>query len=212
MQPCKRSGVARRWRRIWDHASQERAQGITEFAIVSMALMFFFLGTVDFARFMYYDTAIRNAARTGAETASNYCYIPGCGLQSSPTSDDVVMQSTYCEATGAQAVGGSSLVSLQPQINCTPCTTSTCDPCSSTSPYLGACTTCRTDICVSRSPSGSPAAGQTVTVYVGYNFRPISFLMAPFFNTVSCWKNTVSGSTESTHTLCAQAVGRVSSS
>jgi Flp pilus assembly protein TadG len=40
---------------------EERAQGVIEFAVIAMILMFTFLGTVDFARFMYRD--FRDASR-----------------------------------------------------------------------------------------------------------------------------------------------------
>lgn len=195
---------SRHARRTLRRAEDENAQGVVEFAILLVALMFMFLGVVDFSRFMYYDTAIRNAARVGAEVAGNYCNIPGCGSQTTPTSDDFVMQATYCEATQAQLGSGVATVSLRPSINCTPCTTSTCDPCSSTSPYLGACTPCQQDICI--SPTGTRSSGDTVSVYVGYNFQPLSFYMQPFFPTKTCFP---SGSTESTHTLCASSVGRI---
>lgn len=183
----------------------ERAQGIVEFAFVATALMFLFLGTIDFSRFMYYDTAITNAARVGAETAGNYCNVPGCGVQNSPTTDDSVMQSTYCEATASQVSLGASAISLQPAVDCTPCTTTTCDPCSSTSPYLGACTPCTKDICI--NPTGTRTKGSTVTVYVGYLFKPYAFYIAPFFNDTTCFPSGSAGENE--HTLCASAVGRV---
>jgi Flp pilus assembly protein TadG len=185
-------------------ANDESAQGVVEFAILIVALMLMFLGVVDFSRFMYYDTAIRNAARVGAEVAGNYCNVPGCGSQSTATSDDYVMQATYCEATQAQVASGIAAISLQPAVDCTPCTTSSCDPCSSTSPYLGACTPCQKDICI--NPTGTRSSGSSVTVYVGYNFQPLSFYMQPFFPSRTCFP---SGSTENTHTLCAEAVGRV---
>lgn len=184
--------------------ADERAQGVVEFAILGTLLMFFFLGVVDFSRFMYYDTAIRNAARVGAETAGNYCNVPGCGQPGAPTTDDTIMQATYCEASGAQLAGGAGSVSLQPAVACTPCTTSMCDPCSSTPPYLGPCVPCRQDICI--SPTGTRTPGNTVTVYVGYNFTPVSAFMKPFFPTIHCFP---AGSTESAHTLCATAAGRV---
>jgi Flp pilus assembly protein TadG len=183
----------------------ERAQGVVEFALLITTLLFFFLGTVDFSRFMYYDSAIRNAARVGAEVAGNYCNVPGCGIQSAATPNDDIMQATYCEAAQNQAGTGTAAVNLSPKVNCTPCTTASCDPCSSSSPYLGACANCQTDICISPS---SRVAGDTVTIYVGYNFTPVSFYMKPFFSQQTCFP---SGSTsESYHTLCAYAVGRVS--
>jgi hypothetical protein len=179
----------------------ERAQGVVEFAILISILLFFFLGTIDFSRFIYYDTAIRNAARIGAEVAGNYCYVPGCGSQSSPTGDNIVMQATYCEATQNTMAGGLAAVQLAPTTSCTPCTTSACNPCSSST-----CTPCTKDICI--SPSGTRTAGTDVTVYVGYNFQPISFYMTPFFSSQTCFP--WGSASENTHTLCASAVGHVS--
>jgi Flp pilus assembly protein TadG len=180
---------------------EERAQGVVEFAIVITMLLFFFLGTIDFSRFMYYDTAIRNAARVGAEVAGNYCNMPDCGIQSSPTSDNVVMQAAYCEATQNQLASGLAQIKLQPTVSCTPCTTVTCNPCASS-----ACATCTKDICI--DPSGTRTQGSAVSVYVGYNFQPVSFYMRPFFHTRTCFP--AGEPSENTHTICASATGRVS--
>lgn len=178
----------------------EDAQALIEFGIVITVLLLFFLGTIDFSRFIYYDSAIRNATRVGAEVAGNYCNVPGCGNQSSPTSDSLVLQATYCEATQNTLGSGVAAVSLTPSATCTPCTTSTCDPCPTAT-----CSPCSKDICI--SPSGTRTAGSTVTVTVGYNFKPISPYLSSFFPTQSCY---VGDSTFTNHhTLCASTVGRV---
>lgn len=182
---------------------QERAQGVVEFAVVITMLMFFFMGTIDFSRFMYYRTAIANAARVGAEVGGNYCNISTCGVQPSPTSDDVIMQATYCEATQNTLATGVAAIKLAPTVSCTPCTTVTCDPCSSS-----ACTACAKDICIDPL-AATRTKGTYFTVYVGYNFQPISPLISTFFPSQRCWASV--GSTENTHTLCATAVGHVAS-
>jgi Flp pilus assembly protein TadG len=180
---------------------EERAQGVVEFAIVITILLFFFLGTIDFSRFIYYDTAIRNAARVGAEVAGNYCNVPSCGTQTGPTSDNIVMQATYCEATQNTLAGGLAAVKLQPTVSCTACTTSTCNPCSST-----ACTPCTKDICINPTDA-TRVASNNVTIYVGYYFQPISFFAIPLFSTKTCFPT--GAASENTHNLCARAVGRV---
>jgi len=53
--------------------SRENAQGVIEFALMLTVLMLLFLGTVEFSRFLYYDNAIRNAARVGVETGMKHC-------------------------------------------------------------------------------------------------------------------------------------------
>lgn len=181
----------------------EEAQAIVEFGIVITFLLLLFLGTIDFSRFIYYDSAIRSAARVGAEVAGNYCNMPGCGNQSSPTSDNLVMQATYCEATQNTLMSGLAAVSLSPSTSCTPCTTSTCNPCPTAA---SSCPPCVKDICI--SPSGTRTSGSDVTVYVGYNFTPVSPYLSSFFPAQSCY----TGDSTSTnhHTLCASMVGRVS--
>lgn len=179
----------------------EEAQALVEFGIIITALLLLFLGTIDFSRFVYYDSAIRNAARVGAEVAGNYCNMPGCGNQTSPTSDSLVLQATYCEATQNTLLSGLAEVSLAPTATCTPCTTSTCDPCPTTT-----CSSCSKDICI--SPSGTRTAGTNVTISVGYNFKPISPYLSPFFPAKSCY--TGDSTLTNHHTLCASMVGRVS--
>jgi hypothetical protein len=173
----------------------ERAQGLIEFALISTALLLLFAGTVDFSRFMYYSTAINSAARVGASLGTNACLTPElCGRTVLPT-DSYVMQAASCEAK--------PYVSLQPQISCDTCITSTCttpcDPSSCPSPCAAE------DICVQRSlPSGAPADGQTVIVTVGYHFDFISPILGQFFPNVACF----TGDTR-THNICAHATGIV---
>ena len=181
-------------RSIATAAREERAQGVLEFALISMVLLLIFAGTVDFSRVLYYQTAINNAARVGTEVAITPCSNSfTCGRDLLAT-DDFVMQAATC-ATGPT-------VTLSPQISCTNCITSgtTCTngPCSTT------CTNCAQDVCVVRSPSGSPADQQQVTVDVGYNFVPVAPIINQFFTRKACY----SGDTTA-HTICAQAVGRV---
>jgi hypothetical protein len=53
-----------------------------------------------------------------------------------------------------------------------------------------------------------PSTPTTVTVYVGYNFTPISPLMQQFFPVKSCFPG--DDTTANHHTLCAAAVGKIS--
>jgi len=184
----------------------ESAQGVVEFAFIAMILMFIFLGTVDYGRFLYYDTALQSAVRTGGETAINRCYNPViCGTSSAPTPEDYVVQATYCEAA--------PYMKLQPAVTtCAPCmtatTTSSYPPTSScTSPCGTACLSnvCQQDICI--SPNGTLQDQQDVTVTAGYSFKPISFLMSPFFKDQKCWDSDSTSSNH--HTLCANSTGRV---
>lgn len=198
----------------------EQAQGVVEFALILTVVMMLFLGTVDFARFLYYDTAIQDAARIGVEVASNHCD-PGanCGLSTSPMTSDYVMQATVCEAQ--------PYVTLQPQISCAPCSTS---PCTSPCGGAGGCpAACGQDVCIDPSyPPGNsasvPQPPPDVTVSVGYDFKPISFFLnggqLPFIGNISLFQehscyNTSSGSDDPTvnhHTICASSTGRISTS
>jgi hypothetical protein len=77
----------------------EGAQGVIEFALIITALLLVFLGTVDFSRFLYYDTAVRNAARVGAEAAINHCFNDTtCDSSATAASNDFVLWSVFCEA------------------------------------------------------------------------------------------------------------------
>jgi Flp pilus assembly protein TadG len=183
----------------------EGAQGLIEFAIIVPLLLLIFLGTVDFARFMYYDIAIDNAARIGAETAINHCYERyDCGKTTTPTSDDWVMQTVVCEAAPYLSLSPSiSCAQIVPITNTASCTVSApCVP----DPCTTSCTTCTNDICI--SPSGTRTASTQVTVTVGYSFHAITPLVDQFFSEQSCY----TGDSVSTnhHTLCASATGRVS--
>ncbi len=186
----------------------EQAQGVIEFALIATVLMFLFLGTVDYARFLYYAAALRNSARVGAEVASNHCPSAALCSGSSATGTDYVMWSAYCE--------GQNQISLQPTYgSCSAGSSSTWDP-------GGGSSNCAQDICVLWRTGGASSTtpgpeGSQVSVYVGYNFRPISFLMNPFFSTRSCYPDAVvdSGATASDaasnkHTLCSRTVGKVS--
>src|SRR5947209_20220096 len=78
----------------------EEAQAVLEILIIVPVLLYFFLGTVDFCRFLYYANAIQSAARVGAEAASNHCPYAGtaCGQSGTAVSDTFVIWATYCEA------------------------------------------------------------------------------------------------------------------
>lgn len=196
----------------------ERAQGLIEFAIIGGVLLLFFLGTVDFGRFFYYGSAIRGAARAGAEVASSGCANHTlCGHSNPTTINDFIVQSTVCEASGAQRV------SIKPQVSCTVCIETTCSagatPCTG---LAGGCTPCAQDVCIQRFTvvvSGDPCAGtplapttgptshQCVKVIAGYNFVPITPLISSFFPRQACWSGDNNNST--THTICASAAGKV---
>jgi hypothetical protein len=180
-----------RLRRIHD----EQAQGVIEFALIATVLMLLFLGTVDYARFLYYDVAITSAARIGAETASNHCAFASsaCETTDTPVTDTLIMWNAYCEATPAPL--------LVPHYSgCAASASSTWTP-----TCVGTCTNCAEDMCVSPE---SRTNGTQVTISVGYSFKPFSPWMLPFFSDVSCY----TGDTTSTnhHTICAKSVGKVS--
>ncbi len=190
-------GPQQKQNRVTRTVGDERAQGLIEFALLASVLFFVFLGTVDFARFMYYSTEISSAARVGAVTGSNHCPFSAwgghCGGSNAVVPDTLVMWETYCEAQPH--------TQLAPQFNtCTAGTTSSWLPnCS------GTCSPCSQDICVSPS---SRSSGTQFTVSVGYSFHPMTLLIAPFFPDHSCF--TGDSPAVNHHTLCAQAVGRVS--
>jgi hypothetical protein len=182
---------AMKLRRIHD----ENAQGVIEFALVSTVLMLLFLGTVDYARFLYYDVAITSAARVGAETAINHCPFASsnCGVTPTAVSDTLVLWTAYCEATPSPK--------LHPQYNgCENGTSSTWTP-----TCVGTCTNCAQDVCVSPSTRSS---GTQVTVSVGYSFEPFTPLMGAFFSDVSCFAG--DDTSVNHHTICAKSTGLVS--
>lgn len=208
----------------------ERGQGVIEFALILSILMLLFLGTVDFARVMYYDLALGSAARVGAETAINHCVAPGqtCGYTSG-VSDAFVMQATECESAGSvkllPALDNATTPASYP---CTPCPTG---PCNTTLPVSTCDSTCvahdcTNDVCIQTCTDGTCSdlssgstlsSGTLVKVTVGYDFTPISPILTgmanlPFvgpavnlFKPTQCWP----GDTAK-HTLCASSTGRVS--
>lgn len=176
-------------------ARDDTAQGVVEFAILSTILLFLFQGTIDFARYVYYQTSVTSAARVGAEAAINHCPYASsnCGTVKTTTSDLLVMWRTSCEAASA--------VTLNPQFqSCSADGTTTFTPVCVTT-----CSPCTQDICVTPSDR---ASGTDVTVSVGYSFKPITPLMAPFFkNDRSCF--TGDDPAVNHHTLCASFTGRI---
>lgn len=190
----------------------EEAQGLVEFALIISVLMWLFLGTVDFGRFMYYDNAIRSAARVGAEIGNGTCgSSQACGHYTTGTAvNGFILQATVCELQpyvslkpnpgGTFCTAGINTVAT----GANPCVSGGQDICDSTLTY------CVKDVCIVRSnPSGSPTSGQTVQVIVGYNFVPVTpFIQAIWSNTKCFTPPAVSGA-ENTHTLCASATGRV---
>jgi Flp pilus assembly protein TadG len=168
----------------------EEAQGVIEFAIIATALLLMFLGTVDFSRFMYYNTAISSAARVGASLGTNACLTPDlCGRSYVP-SDDYIMQAASCEAK--------PFVTLQPQIDCNTCIKAACTAPSAVTACAGE------DICVQRTPAGAAARGQTVVVTVGYHFNFVSPIIGQFFPNKLCF----TGDTLA-HNLCSHSTGIV---
>jgi hypothetical protein len=172
----------------------ETANGTLEFAVVVQVLLLMFLGTVDYSRFMHADTAIRNAARVGLETAINPCsYQDDCLPDTATLSDSAVMWATYCE--------GSPYVRLQPSFT-------SCPPNAGgirSAPCAAVCNDCAQDLCV--SPAGVPSRGQTVTVTVGYSFQPLTFVIARLFPVRQCFPG--DDPVVNHHTLCASSTGRV---
>jgi hypothetical protein len=189
----------------------ERGQAVVEFALMITMMTWLFLGTVDFARFMYYESAITNAARVGAEAASNHCENrQTCGETAGPSTDDLVVQQTVCESSSAVTLypKPSSCVPCQPGASGCPSLTFTkIDGSSVTDP----CSPCSQDVYVSPAYGAgtnpvAPSSPISVTVIVGYNFQPITPLLNQFFPSQTCY----TGDTQ-THTLCATAVGRINS-
>ena len=185
----------------------ESAQGVVEFAFIVSVLMVVFLGTVDFARFLYYQSAIQNAARVGAVAAGKQCVSidAACGTPS----NDYILQAAFCEAK--PYVTFQLVTSI---VSCNPCGASSTScpngPCGSAG--CQACPAQGQDVCVTQdtASSGCSAAHACVTVSVGYNFQPISFYLTVnnwLFSARSCWG---SDPTSNGHTLCASSEGRQS--
>lgn len=208
----------------------EEAQSLIEFALFGIVLVSFFLGTVDLGRFLYYDNAIRSAARVGAGVASNHCayadYACGTTSNSVAVTDNFVMWSTYCEAaphanlnlgqytppTPNQSIPN-TLAYVAADVSSQPCTPN--DTSTTWAPKCGngaTCTNCANDICVAPT---SRTSSTTVAVSVGYDFQPITFFIAKFFSAQQCWSTsdnpaaTIDDSLSNNHTLCARSVGRV---
>ena len=189
----------------------ESAQGLIEFAILASVLMLVFLGTVDFSRFLYYDNAIRSAARVGAERAGNHC-TPTCGQ--TVTTVDFVVQAAVCEAN----------IGLQPAPvqGCYNCKLTTSTPIECNDPYNPSSSTysavnpcspsCAQDVYVNPvfvpGTTSSASPNTPITVTVGFSFKPITPLISQFFSELSCYSGDVAGVNH--HTLCATAVGRES--
>jgi hypothetical protein len=207
----------------------EQAQALIEFALFAIVLLYFFLGTVDLGRFLYYDNAIRSAARVGAGVASNHCAYAGyaCGTTSNAVavSDNFVMWSTYCEASsyvnlnlGQYPLGQANTMSTGTQAYVANGSFGPCAPNDSSKTWTptcaggASCSNCSNDICIAPSARSS---GTDVSVSVGYDFQPITPLMSSFFSSRQCWLTSdspapsASDSTSNNHTLCARSVGKV---
>jgi hypothetical protein len=106
------------------------------------------------------------------------------------TTDDAILHATVCEAQPD--------ISLQPSFaSCTPCANGNCSgPCTG----LGPCAVQD----VSISSAATRASGSDVTVWVGYNFVPITPLINQFFQTLTC------GDTTGVHDMCTYSNGHVS--
>jgi Flp pilus assembly protein TadG len=189
--------------------TDESAQGLIEFALLATILLYLFAGTVDFARFMYFSTAISSAARVGAEAASNPCdALFACASYKNP--NDYVMQATKCE--------DQPYVTLKPAVDCGSCLTTSCASNSGVpTPCVSACSNCVQDICIYRADVSNGAyttamqSRQIVTVTAGYQFTWIAPIIGQFFPTRSCYTDG-SGAQDSTsnqHNMCATATGRV---
>lgn len=190
----------------------EDAQGMVEFALFIFIALLIFLGTIDFARFAYYDSAIQSAARVGAEVASNHC-TPYCGSLT-VTTDDWVVASAVCEP------GLNFGLQPQPPLGCNGCQTMTGAPGSCNDPYNTSTTiyhatapSLTQDVYL--TPAYAPSTGTSlpssptpVTVYVGYDFTPINPIIQRFFPARSCFPGDSTGANH--HTLCATAVGKIS--
>jgi TadE-like protein len=170
----------------------EGAQALIEFAIFGVLAVTVFLGIVDFSRFLYYDSAIRSAARVGALVGSQHCAYPGCtNFFSDVVPDSQIMFAAYCEAKAN--------VTLTPAY-------SSCTP-AATPPCVGSCTNCTTDICVSPGDTRTTSPPTSFTVSVGYSFKPISFVIDGFFPEQPCYGTDNTATNH--HTLCANSTGRV---
>ncbi|HZU14469.1 MAG TPA: TadE family protein [Chloroflexota bacterium] len=213
-------------RRLAAASRDEGAQGLIEFAILSAFLSFLALGIIDFSRFMYYQTAVQDAARVGAEVAIYHCPSAGnCDQNTTPLTDDIVIQAVMCDANQNPYTGALSfdlnpgITSVTSSVCQTPCDDVTVNCTVSANQECG--NNSGTDICVVRhtatsagtstdgctsaySTGASPAEHQCVEVDVGWDFKPLTPLISQFFHTQACW----SGDNNS-HNLCASAIGKV---
>ncbi|MGH2449609.1 MAG: TadE/TadG family type IV pilus assembly protein [Chloroflexota bacterium] len=181
---------------------RQSGQAVVEFAILVTVLLLIFLGTVDFARILSYQSAISSAARVGAEMASNHCEAAAnCSISGAPATYDFVLQATVCESPN---------VPLQPAVSCSQVSTPSGSPCAGSCPPP-----CSQDVCI--TPAYQPgstttlASPQQITVSVGYDFRPISPMMNAFVQSDlnPAWKNgCFPGDPPHTHTICATVTGR----
>lgn len=204
-------------------AREESGQGLIEMALISMALMFLLLGTVDFSRFLYYNNTIDNAARVGAEVGILRCPGPSnCNTSNSvPVTNDVVIQDTLCSANQDPYSStmsfklDSSIAPTNTQCSGTPCDGITVSCAVTASENCGQ--SGGNDVCVTRgsatsgtctsdpSQNQSPTSGQCVEVIIGWQFKPITPLINQFFHTHACWVGDTA-----THNVCATATGKVS--
>ena len=179
---------------------RERAQGLIEFAVIAPTIALIFLGVVDYSRFMYFNGAIASAARSGGDAVINHCpYHSTCGMTDTPVGDDFVVQAVYCDAAPH--------VVLEPHAaTCSSCLTTTCNSPTTICDSSCLANVCYRDICI--NPLGATRTnGEDVTVTVGYNWKPITPMIAVFFPDKSCW---ASDPASNHHTLCASATGNVS--
>lgn len=70
----------------------EQANSMVELSLIVSLLLLLLLGTLDYGRFRYYDSAFGNAAEVGPQTAMHPCsYRSSCDAQALPQPDLVVM-------------------------------------------------------------------------------------------------------------------------
>jgi hypothetical protein len=180
--------------RYFQALQDEQANAALEFAVSFWLLLLVFLGCIDYARFLYADIAIRDAAKVGLETAMNPCAgqsdcLPGAQA----LSDSAVQWAVYCE--------GQPYLQLSPGYTYCPAHGYGSPPCAAS------CTTCVQDVCVQHP--GTDDGQATVRVAVGYRFRPLSFMFSPFFGARSCFAG--DSTSVNNHNLCVAYTGRVGS-
>lgn len=191
----------------------ETAQGVVEFAIIGMALLLFFAGIVDFSRFMYYKSALTNAARVAAQIAGEPCATQKLCGRTKINTNDYIQQAAICEAKPYMSIE-SNMTSVS-GFSCNTCITGPCiSPCGSSACPASA-GPCIRDVCVLRCPTSfssdsdcsstrALARGQPVIVDVGYQFQAITPVIRRFFPTIACWPGDTTP-----HTLCGRSLMRV---